>query len=280
MCFSLSFCPSFFGKAAPRVWCSKKHFCVCALLTLLLLHEEGRRGIFGTTSSVTSLSKNTLSLASIAWQSLFREHNNALFEGSSSLSTFFLSAFLKTTRARLVKDVYCVPLKVFRETKEPKSGFLFTRTTRASSGRLRKGRREEERARVECNRSRVMRKTRIIFVPVFFLDCATENMCRRRQRRTRRREKMEARPTTGEREKSEDNGNGLLWRIVMDHQDIFDTHIVTKLNGNDVKFFYDVNREAVRCASARPSRLEILTQRLSGSEGTVLPDAFKTWEIF
>ena len=78
--------------------------------------------------------------------------------------------------------------------------------------------------------------------------------------RTRRREKMEARPTTGEREKSEDNGNGLLWRIVMDHQDIFDTHIVTKLNGNDVKFFYDVNRES-RTAIQR--------------SGAQVPDAFK-----
>ena len=29
-----------------------------------------------------------------------------------------------------------------------------------------------------------------------------------------------------------------------EHPDIFDTHIVTKLNGNDVKFFYDVNRES------------------------------------
>ena len=46
----------------------------------------------------------------------------------------------------------------------------------------------------------------------------------------RRREKMEARPTT--------------WKIVTEHPDIFDTHIVTKLNGNDVKFFYDVNRES------------------------------------
>ena len=57
---------------------------------------------------------------------------------------------------------------------------------------------------------------------------------------------MEARPATAEREKSEGNGdgNGLLWRIVTDHPDIFDTHIVTKLNGNDVKFFYDVNRES------------------------------------
>ena len=78
--------------------------------------------------------------------------------------------------------------------------------------------------------------------------------------RTRRREKMEARPTTGEREKSEDNGNGLLWRIVMDHQDIFDTHIVTKLNGNDVKFFYDVNGES-RAAMKR--------------SGVQLRDAFK-----
>ena len=60
----------------------------------------------------------------------------------------------------------------------------------------------------------------------------------------RRREKMEARPTTtAERVKSD---NGLLWRLVTDHPDIFDTHIVTKLNGNDVKFFYDVNRESRR----------------------------------
>ena len=45
-------------------------------------------------------------------------------------------------------------------------------------------------------------------------------------------------------EKMEDNG--LLWRIVKDHPDIFDFHIVTKLNGNDVKFFYDVNSESRR----------------------------------
>ena len=67
-------------------------------------------------------------------------------------------------------------------------------------------------------------------------------------KKKRRREKMEARPTTAEREKSEGNGddNGLLWRIVKDHPDIFDTHVVTKLHGNDVKFFYDVNRESRR----------------------------------
>jgi hypothetical protein len=87
-----------------------------------------------------------------------------------------------------------------------------------------------------------MKKTRI-FCP-FFSWNLLRKMLPTASTRTRRREKMEARPTTGEREKSEDNGNGLLWRIVTDHQDIFDTHIVTKLNGNDVKFFYDVNNES------------------------------------
>ena len=58
---------------------------------------------------------------------------------------------------------------------------------------------------------------------------------------------------------SERNGNR-LWRIVMDHPNIFDTHIVTKLNGNDVKFFYDVNTES-RAAIKR--------------SGVQLRDAFK-----
>ena len=35
-----------------------------------------------------------------------------------------------------------------------------------------------------------------------------------------------------------------LWRIVTDYPDIFDSLIVPKLNGNDVKFFYDVNTES------------------------------------
>ena len=51
-----------------------------------------------------------------------------------------------------------------------------------------------------------------------------------------------------------------LWQIVTDHPDIFDTHVVTKLNGNDVKFFYDVNTES-RAAIKR--------------SGARLPDAFK-----
>ena len=68
---------------------------------------------------------------------------------------------------------------------------------------------------------------------------------------------MEARPTT-KRVKSE--RKRLLWRLVTDHPDIFDTHVVTKLNGNDVKFFYDVNTES-RAAIKR--------------SGVQLRDAFK-----
>ena len=57
----------------------------------------------------------------------------------------------------------------------------------------------------------------------------------------RSRENVEARPTTAKRVKSD---NGLLWRLVTDHTDICDMHVVPKLNGNDVKFFYDVNTES------------------------------------
>ena len=67
---------------------------------------------------------------------------------------------------------------------------------------------------------------------------------------------MEARPTN----KRVKNDNRLLWRLVTDHPDIFDTHVVPKLNGNDVKFFYDVNSES-RAAIKRA--------------GVKLPDAFK-----
>ena len=56
-------------------------------------------------------------------------------------------------------------------------------------------------------------------------------------------ENVEA-PATAKRVNSERNDDRLLWRIVTDHPDIFDTHIVPKLNGNDLKFFYDVNSES------------------------------------
>ena len=59
---------------------------------------------------------------------------------------------------------------------------------------------------------------------------------------------------------SEGNDNGLVWRLVTDHPNVFDTHITTKLNGNEVKFFYDVNSES-RAAIQR--------------SGVCLPVAFK-----
>ena len=62
-------------------------------------------------------------------------------------------------------------------------------------------------------------------------------------KKIRRREKVEV-PTTSEQGNSEGYETKSLWKIVPDHPDIFDTHIVTKLNGNDVKFFYDVNTES------------------------------------
>ena len=75
-------------------------------------------------------------------------------------------------------------------------------------------------------------------------------------KKKRSRKKMKA--PTAKRVKSKDDTR--LWRIVTDHADIFDTHVVTKLNGNDVKFFYDVNSES-RAAIQR--------------SGVQLPDAFK-----
>ena len=72
----------------------------------------------------------------------------------------------------------------------------------------------------------------------------------------RSRENVQARPTT-KRVKSERNDNRLLWRLVTDHPDIFDTYIVTKLNGNDVKFFYDVNTESRRAVERSGARLPV-----------------------
>ena len=46
-----------------------------------------------------------------------------------------------------------------------------------------------------------------------------------------------------------------LWRIVTDYPDIFDSLIVPKLNGNDVKFFYDVNTESRKAIKRSSGRL-------------------------
>ena len=45
------------------------------------------------------------------------------------------------------------------------------------------------------------------------------------------------------------------WDIVTDHPEIFESHVVPKLNGNDVKFFYDVNRESRRAIQRSGVRL-------------------------
>ena len=71
-------------------------------------------------------------------------------------------------------------------------------------------------------------------------------------KKRRSRKNVEARPTTTKRVKSDDR---LLWRLVTDHPDIFDTHVVTKLNGNDVKFFYDVNTESRRAVKRSGAKL-------------------------
>ena len=47
------------------------------------------------------------------------------------------------------------------------------------------------------------------------------------KKRSRSRELVKA-PTTATRVKIERNDNRLLWRIVTDHPDIFDTHVVAK----------------------------------------------------
>ena len=53
----------------------------------------------------------------------------------------------------------------------------------------------------------------------------------------------------------EGDEEGFVWRIVRDHPSIFETHVVTKLNGNDVKFLYDVNRESRRAIQRSGVRL-------------------------
>ena len=76
-------------------------------------------------------------------------------------------------------------------------------------------------------------------------------------RRPAKRLRAEAR--RGEQQRS-NNGSNVLWGIFTDVPEVFESHIVPKLNGNDVKFFYDVNGES-RAAIKRA--------------GVKLPDAFK-----
>ena len=64
-----------------------------------------------------------------------------------------------------------------------------------------------------------------------------------KKKKSRKKKKKPTTTTTITRVNSERDGNE-LWQIVTDHPDIFGRHVVPKLNGNDVKFFYDVNSES------------------------------------
>ena len=59
--------------------------------------------------------------------------------------------------------------------------------------------------------------------------------------------------------------DGAVWRLVTDHPDVFEKHVVPKLNVNDVKFFYDVNSESRRAIKR---------------SGVQLPDAFKIGDFY
>ena len=83
--------------------------------------------------------------------------------------------------------------------------------------------------------------------------------CYGMSKRTRRkREGAKAQTSSNKRVNSE--RENALWRLATNYPDIFDAHVVTKLNGNDIKFFYDVNSES-RAAIKRA--------------GAQVPDAFK-----
>ena len=76
------------------------------------------------------------------------------------------------------------------------------------------------------------------FVVVFQLKHAVEEENRKKKKTPK------TTTTTTMRANDDEPNDAVLWQIVTDHPDIFDNHIVPKLNGNDVKFFYDVNSES------------------------------------
>ena len=95
---------------------------------------------------------------------------------------------------------------------------------------------------------------------LFIVDDTKKNIRRRKPKREKEREKEKRRTErTNERAMSSPSPSP-IWTVVTDHPDIFEAHIATKLNCNDVKFFYDVNRES-RAAIKR--------------SGVRLADAFK-----
>ena len=97
---------------------------------------------------------------------------------------------------------------------------------------------DEERCFLHCLFTRSVHFFQNFSVPVINSSLLKRATTMPKKRRSS--QNVEA-ATTAKRVKSD---NGLLWRLVTDHPDIFDTHVVPKLNGNDVKFFYDVNTES------------------------------------
>ena len=152
------------------LWCSK-HFCLCARRRFCYTKKDAAAGSSGQ-HHPSHPSQKHLSLSLPAWQSLFREHNNALFEGSSSLSTFFLSAFLKTTRAR--EGRVLLFLWFFGRRRSKKRVFLFTRTTRVFRSPSEGAERRRTRARRVQSLSRNEKDAYFLSL-FFFLECATEN---------------------------------------------------------------------------------------------------------
>ena len=78
----------------------------------------------------------------------------------------------------------------------------------------------------------------------------------KKEARTTTRRTRTTRTTVKRAREEESDEEGLLWRLVKgDFPGIFETHVVTKLNGNDVKFLYDVNRESRRAIQRSGVRL-------------------------
>ena len=72
-------------------------------------------------------------------------------------------------------------------------------------------------------------------------------MSKKEARTTTRRTRTRTRTTVKRAREEESDEEGLLWRLVKgDFPGIFETHVVPKLNGNDLKFLYDVNGESRR----------------------------------
>ena len=60
------------------------------------------------------------------------------------------------------------------------------------------------------------------------------------------------------------NEQNILWQLITDHDDIFQTHIVEKLNGSDLKFLGQANSES-RLALRRSKNVVTVPVRFDGT---------------